>query len=68
MKTYNENHKETIKERAKRYYEENKAKAQERKRQTVICECGNVVRKDNKTAHLKTLKHQNYISEAPLSL
>ena len=46
MEIYRENNKELISEKAK---------------ETFQCECGTILRIDNKVRHLKTFKHKKYI-------
>ena len=60
---YYEKNKEVIAERGKRYREINKDKIKESRRIRgqieYTCECGNVVRMDGKSHHLKSKKHQS---------
>jgi len=58
MKEYRENNKEQIKERMKEYYKNNKEKI----KQKITCVCGSVINYGEKSQHIKTKKHQNYIS------
>ena len=57
-KIYDENNKEKIKERKKIYYEKNKQKFNDK----FNCECGGKFTMQNKLRHIKTKKHQNYLS------
>ena len=58
-KQYYENHKEEILEYRKQHYQDNK----ERLKQKFNCECGGRYTKKNKTIHIKTKKHLNYINQ-----
>ena len=50
------------KEYHKKWYENNKDKISEMNKEKFTCECGSILRIDKKTRHLKTKKHQDYIS------
>jgi len=50
-----------IKERHKQYYIENKDKINKMWNEKFTCECGGKFTLNNKTHHLKTNKHQDYI-------
>ena len=56
-KHYKDN-KEIIAAKAKKWYQENKEIMKEK----IECECGSVIRKDEKTRHNKTEKHQSYLN------
>ena len=58
IKQYKEDNKEKIKQN----YEDNKEKIEEKNKQKVNCECGSTHRIDNKAKHIKTKKHQNFIT------
>jgi hypothetical protein len=60
-KLYRDNNKEIIKEKDKEYRKNNKEKIAEKKKETYDCECGSTFRKDDKSRHERTIKHQNYI-------
>jgi hypothetical protein len=60
-KIYRENNKEEIKERSKIYREKNKEEIKEQKSVKITCECGSTFRKCDKTRHMKTLKHHQYL-------
>ena len=53
--------KEQISAKKKEYNKANKEKISERNKVKMTCECGSIFRKDNKSKHLKTIKHCNYI-------
>ena len=57
QKEYYETNKNKAKDKAKEYYETNKDKFKER----FECECGSQYMRYNKSKHLKTDKHQNYL-------
>jgi len=61
-KNYYEKNKDTIKEQNKENYEKNKEQIKEKNKIKIECECGCLVRKGNLSRHLKTKKHQNYLS------
>ena len=61
-KEYRQANIDKIKEREKEYREANKDKISEKKKVKITCECGSVVRKGEKSKHLKTKKHIDYIS------
>jgi len=60
-KQYNENNKETISAYKKQWYEDNKEKILTHANQKHTCECGGRFTTFNKTKHLKTQKHLNYL-------
>ena len=63
---YNQENKETIAERKKKYFEENKEHLVKKKKEwgsTIKeCECGSKYTLNHKQRHIKSKKHQNYIS------
>lgn len=62
-KRYREKNKEIIKVKKAEYENKNREKIQENKKQSIFdCECGSEVRISDKARHLKTQKHQNYLS------
>jgi len=61
-KQYRENNKEQLLENAKQYYENNKETIVEKKRQKYTCECGTTLRKNDKSRHEKTKKHQSFVN------
>ena len=64
---YREKNKDILRQKAKERYERNKEHIKERVRnygkETVECECGSVVRKADMSKHLKTKKHQTYVTK-----
>ena len=54
--------KEELKKRMEKYYENNKADINNNKKQKYTCECGTTLRKDDKSRHNKTKKHQSFIN------
>lgn len=64
---YYQNNKGKIKEKTKNYYELNKDIIKEKTKiyqsQIINCVCGLQFRRDNKSKHLKTKKHQKHISQ-----
>ena len=63
-KEYREDNKEKIKEKDKRYRENNKEMIKEKQGEKFNCECGCICRISDKARHLKTKKHQNYITSS----
>lgn len=76
-KEYNEDNKEKISEKTKEYRQQNKEKCKEydslkyeknknyilqKAKEKVECECGSILRKWDLTRHLKTKKHQDFIT------
>lgn len=49
--------------RSARYYEKNKGKIAEKMKETITCECGSVVVKHTLQRHLRSVKHQNYLTQ-----
>lgn len=43
------------------YYKKNKDKYYKTMEQKTLCQCGSIVRYGNRSKHIKTLKHQNYM-------
>ena len=52
---------EKNKEQIKQYYIDNKDKIKEKRKQKYTCECGSTIIIKEKSRHLKSIKHQNYI-------
>jgi hypothetical protein len=63
MKQYREGNKEIIKVKKKQYREDNKEKIKEQKNQIIICECKNTYTYSNKSQHLKSKKHLQFINK-----
>ena len=61
-KKYQEENKEKISERTKKYREDNKEKVLEQRSRMFDCECGAKCRLRNRSDHLKTKKHINFIN------
>jgi hypothetical protein len=59
------NNPDIFKKRDKDYYENNKEKINERKKEKITCACGLCIAKGNLADHIKTKKHQNYLSLLP---
>ena len=57
-KEYQEDNKETLREKALKYYHTNKEKRKEK----ITCDCGSVYGKRDKARHNKTKKHIEYIN------
>lgn len=47
----------------RQYYEINKEKIKERKKERFICECGGSYTRHNRHCHLRTKKHINYLNQ-----
>ncbi len=62
MKEYYEEHKEKIKDYDKQYRETHKEQIQETRSKPYTCECGRTLRTDNKSGHIKSKVHTNYLS------
>lgn len=60
-KKYYKDNKEKIKEKLKEYYKNNK----ERLNEPYVCACGNTITKKEKSRHMKSKKHLNFITENP---
>jgi hypothetical protein len=61
VKTYQQENKEQIAEYHKEYKQANKEQIAENAKEAYECQCGSIIRKDSKTRHEKTKKHQNYL-------
>lgn len=61
VKEYYEKNKENILEKSKIYYEKNKERISIIHKEEFKCDCGSIVTKTNKSRHLKSKKHKNYI-------
>ena len=62
LKQYYDDNKETIKLRVNQYRNDNKEIIREKKNKPFDCECGGKYTHTNKTIHLKSIKHCQYIS------
>ena len=62
LENYNKN-KETILKRMKEYQEEHKDEIKAKANEKVECECGGRYTKRNKSSHMKSKKHQNYVNK-----
>jgi len=65
LKEYQQQHKEELSIKAKEYYKEyydnNKEELSIKGKQKITCECGSIHTLNNKSVHLKTQKHQDFI-------
>ena len=61
-KEYRELNRDKIKEQKKEYYESNKDKIKDIKNKKYNCECGGLYTYGDKARHLKTKKHELFIS------
>jgi len=61
-KEYRDSHKEGIKEYMKEYRDSHKEELSIKQSQKMTCECGSIHRISDKSSHLKTKKHQNFIT------
>ena len=59
---YYQDNKKGIIEHIKQYREANKAEIAEKQKEPFECECGSTIRKNEKSRHLKSAKHQAFIS------
>jgi hypothetical protein len=64
-KQYYKDNKEYILEHNKKNYHSNKEKISEQRKQTVICECGSIVRNNDFLRHTRTFKHMNPFCDYP---
>lgn len=62
VKEYSNKHRDKIIEYSRKYYHENKDKLLAYSYEKVDCECGSTTMKHNLYRHLKTKKHQTYIT------
>ena len=61
IKLYREDNKDKIKLYKKQYRDDNKDKIMKYKTQKYICECGSEIQKNEKSRHLKTNKHIEFM-------
>ena len=62
-KLYRENNVEHIKQYYEVYYKNNKEAIKEHKKQKHDCECGGKYTHQNKSMHMKTIKHQKHLEQ-----
>jgi hypothetical protein len=62
IKQYREDNKDKIKENLKKYYDDNKDQINANKSKKCTCECGSPFTRENKSQHIKTMKHQKYVN------
>lgn len=62
VKKYTDNHKEEKKEYLSEYYTKNKAKLTAKHKERFECECGSTYSYKNKQQHMRSTKHQNFLS------
>ena len=60
-KDYREENKDKIKELDKKYREDNRDKIREHKNTKTDCDCGSIYSQSNKSRHIKTIKHCQFI-------
>jgi hypothetical protein len=63
-KIYREKNREQIIEKKKEYYEQNREQILEKCKEKYTCNCGSTLRKNEKTRHEKTKKHQLFIQQS----
>ena len=61
-KKWRETNIDKFREYQKQYREDNKEQIYKHQAQPYICECGSVFRQNEKSRHLKSKKHQNYLA------
>lgn len=66
-KQWYEVNKEKISEQTKERYESNKEQISERTKVKYTCDCGSILRKNDKSRHERTLKHIEFINAKKLS-
>ena len=59
--SYYEEHKEIILEKGNQYYKDHKEEISKKRKEKYTCDCGSTIRKYDKTTHMKSKKHQDYI-------
>lgn len=57
-----QNNREARLKQVKEYTQKNKQQISEKLKEKITCECGSVFRKANKSSHLKSKKHKDYIA------
>ena len=78
LKSYRENNRELLREKARQYHNENKEQRSEYKRnrkqqhpelykEIMTCECGHSFQRQQKNRHIKTQKHINSLSQKTTS-
>jgi hypothetical protein len=68
-KQYRETNKEMFQMKNKDYYASNKDVINDkRKNERYLCDCGSELRKSDKSEHLKSVKHNNWINNIPKAL
>jgi hypothetical protein len=67
IKQYYQENKAKLKEYKKQHYQDNIEKIKERKNQRLSCECGCIIRRDNKARHERTMKHKECIANLTTS-
>ena len=60
-KYYNDNRLEML-QKQKEYREDNEEEIKERRKQKYRCNCGSLIRNENKKLHEKSIKHINFIN------
>jgi hypothetical protein len=67
MKEYRLQHAAQIKEQMKEYYQQHAEEIKEQKKEygavRIICECGTSYRRGDKTHHIRTKKHKDFITQ-----
>ncbi len=53
-------YREGYRQRAAKYYEDNKEEIKKKWKEKMTCECGVIINKSSYTNHIKTKKHQNF--------
>jgi hypothetical protein len=61
-KKYAENNKSKVLESSKIYYKNNKDKVKEHQREIIDCNCGTHYTRSNKSQHIKSQKHINFLN------
>jgi hypothetical protein len=61
---YYQKKKEEIKEKQKAHYERNKKEICEKQKEKFNCECGSILRKADKSQHIKSNKHQKFLNSS----
>ena len=62
-KAYHQEHRDKDIETCKKYYQQNKDRLNQIKREIVICQCGSKVSKTHLRRHEKTEKHHQWLQQ-----
>jgi hypothetical protein len=63
---YYQNNKESMNKKSRDYHEKNKESMNKKQKEKFNCECGGKFTRIHKATHLKTNRHQNYLTNKPV--